>query len=294
MLSHFAIAKFHLRLKASGRINLPAYKGSTFRGGFGQALRSMSPSWYSYFFEPSKAFSDPGSYSCRIPNPYVLLPPLDTERTYLKGHEFSCELTLFGQAARHYSICLAALEFLGRGLGIGHGKGKFKLVGLDAALPGENSSLGADYTISGDDIAGAAVSTSGKTATLRLVTRLRLKDQNRLVGRAPGFSVFFGRLMERLNAISRYYCGCEAVDRNEWQRLSRLARGIRVKEAKVRWDDWSRFSGRQRSWMRFGGLLGTVTYEGDLAPFLPYLALGEWCHVGGKTSFGLGKYVMER
>jgi len=42
--------------------------------------------------------------------------------------------------------------------------------------------------------------------------------------------------------------------------------------------------------MKFGGLLGTITYAGDLEPFIPYLALGEWIHIGGKTSFGLGKY----
>ncbi len=46
--------------------------------------------------------------------------------------------------------------------------------------------------------------------------------------------------------------------------------------------------------MKFGGLLGSISYEGDLAPFMPYLALGEWLHVGGKTSFGLGRYRIMR
>ncbi|MGH8590087.1 MAG: CRISPR system precrRNA processing endoribonuclease RAMP protein Cas6, partial [Gammaproteobacteria bacterium] len=42
-----------------------------------------------------------------------------------------------------------------------------------------------------------------------------------------------------------------------------------------------------------GGLLGQITYRGDLSPFLPWLALGEWMHIGGKTSFGLGRYTIE-
>jgi hypothetical protein len=45
--------------------------------------------------------------------------------------------------------------------------------------------------------------------------------------------------------------------------------------------------------MKFGGLLGEITYRGDLTPFLPWLALGEWMHISGKTSFGLGRYTIE-
>jgi CRISPR/Cas system endoribonuclease Cas6 (RAMP superfamily) len=42
--------------------------------------------------------------------------------------------------------------------------------------------------------------------------------------------------------------------------------------------------------MKFGGLLGEIRFQGNLQPFIPYLQMGEWCHIGGKTSFGLGKY----
>ena len=47
-------------------------------------------------------------------------------------------------------------------------------------------------------------------------------------------------------------------------------------------------SGHQHTWIKFGGLLGKITYRGDLTPFLPWFALGEWTHIGGKTSFGSG------
>ncbi|MCI5167907.1 MAG: CRISPR system precrRNA processing endoribonuclease RAMP protein Cas6, partial [Candidatus Electrothrix sp. GM3_4] len=63
------------------------------------------------------------------------------------------------------------------------------------------------------------------------------------------------------------------------------------------WRELPRFSGRQQQWMKFGGLLGSVSWQGrveDFRPFLPYLAIGEWIHVGGKSSFGLGKYVVAR
>jgi CRISPR/Cas system endoribonuclease Cas6 (RAMP superfamily) len=45
--------------------------------------------------------------------------------------------------------------------------------------------------------------------------------------------------------------------------------------------------------MSFGGLLGETVYTGELSPFVPWLALGQWVGVGGKTSFGLGLYQLE-
>ena len=44
--------------------------------------------------------------------------------------------------------------------------------------------------------------------------------------------------------------------------------------------------------MPFGGLLGETVYRGELAPFIPWLTLGQWIGVGGKTSFGLGLYEL--
>jgi len=42
--------------------------------------------------------------------------------------------------------------------------------------------------------------------------------------------------------------------------------------------------------MALGGFVGTATFEGDLAPFVPFLRLGEIVHLGKGISFGLGKY----
>jgi hypothetical protein len=40
-LSHFKFAQFQFILKAIDCINLPVYKGSTFRGGFGHAFKKV-------------------------------------------------------------------------------------------------------------------------------------------------------------------------------------------------------------------------------------------------------------
>jgi CRISPR/Cas system endoribonuclease Cas6 (RAMP superfamily) len=42
----------------------------------------------------------------------------------------------------------------------------------------------------------------------------------------------------------------------------------------------------------FHSFVVNITYEGNLAPFLPLLRAGETMHVGKGTSFGLGKFSL--
>jgi hypothetical protein len=41
VINHFKLAQFQFFLKAQDRIRLPAYKGSTLRGGFGYAFKKI-------------------------------------------------------------------------------------------------------------------------------------------------------------------------------------------------------------------------------------------------------------
>ncbi|MFL6260778.1 MAG: CRISPR system precrRNA processing endoribonuclease RAMP protein Cas6 [Thermoanaerobaculia bacterium] len=52
---------------------------------------------------------------------------------------------------------------------------------------------------------------------------------------------------------------------------------------------WERWSQRQNTAMKLGGLVGTLTLEGDLAPFAPLLRAAEILHAGKGAVFGLGK-----
>ncbi|RLC18770.1 MAG: hypothetical protein DRI57_07960 [Deltaproteobacteria bacterium] len=74
--------------------------------------------------------------------------------------------------------------------------------------------------------------------------------------------------------------------------LSHAADDVRTVSSDLRWEHAIRYSNRQKRSMPFGGLIGEVTFAGDLAPFWPFILLGEWMHVGKKTSFGLGQYEL--
>jgi CRISPR/Cas system endoribonuclease Cas6 (RAMP superfamily) len=65
---------------------------------------------------------------------------------------------------------------------------------------------------------------------------------------------------------------------------------VRTVKDRLEWRDWERYSARQDTRMRLGGVVGEVMYEGQLGRFLPFLRLGEQVHVGNGTAFGLGAF----
>jgi hypothetical protein len=124
--------------------------------------------------------------------------------------------------------------------------------------------------------------------TLNFLTPTRLKRQKRWVWEGPPFEILVRSLLSRTSSLSYFHCG---------QRLEVDFRGLidRAVEAQIvrndtHWEDWQRFSGRQKQNIKMGGLMGKVTYQGDLQEYLPLLALGELIHVGKGTVFGNGQY----
>ncbi|MHB8165823.1 MAG: CRISPR system precrRNA processing endoribonuclease RAMP protein Cas6 [Sulfuricella sp.] len=127
--------------------------------------------------------------------------------------------------------------------------------------------------------------------TLDLQTPLRLKHENKLVRHPPDFSLLFSKLLARLNMLSQAQGSPPVVEGEAKARLSQLADDIVLNRSDTRWVEWNRYSSSQKASMQFGGLVGTLEYSGELAPFLPFLRLAELTHLGGKSTFGLGKVV---
>ena len=56
----------------------------------------------------------------------------------------------------------------------------------------------------------------------------------------------------------------------DFRGLIEAAAKIRLVRDETRWTRWARYSGRQDRRMEWEGLVGSVVYAGDLAPFWPY------------------------
>jgi len=151
---------------------------------------------------------------------------------------------------------------------------------------------GSDRTILGPSILLGMADVCSKDETeverieVKFLTPTRIIYAGRLTAQVD-FPTLIKALRRRLDILSYFHCG-ERL-RGDGSTLTQEASEIETEASDLRWWDWERYSGRQQSRMKLGGVVGKVVYTGRLAPFIPYLKLGEYTHVGSGTSFGLGK-----
>ncbi len=128
--------------------------------------------------------------------------------------------------------------------------------------------------------------------TIRLDTPLRLQHENKLLTTPPPFSLLIRRLIARLNLLAQHAGLAPFLHPHERDALLIQAETITNGNHEIEWVDLSRYSARQKTHMRFGGLTGLLRYTGkECGAFRPWLALAECIHIGNKTTFGLGHSV---
>ena len=331
-LQNFRIARYRVILTAHSQISMPPYAGSTLRGGFGHAFRKLVCTQgpidcrdcplkavcpYPYIFEtaPFEGAQQLRTYG-DVPRPFVI-DPLDTRGEYRPGESFAFRLTLIGRAIDYLPYFLVSFRELGK-IGIGKGRGLFQLTQVIADQEGfifpqsnppakEGQSLNPDgesiydgdtqmvhnldNALSFDEVRRETESLPTDQLTVRLLTPTRVTHEGQLTDKLP-FHVFWRRLIGRISALAYFHCG-ESLEL-DFKGLIAQAETIQTVRSGLRWHDWTRYSSRQNRKMKLGGLVGSVTYTGDLAVFIPFVALGAFLHVGKNATFGLGKYRLDR
>ncbi|MBI3248499.1 MAG: CRISPR system precrRNA processing endoribonuclease RAMP protein Cas6 [Deltaproteobacteria bacterium] len=311
-LSAFRFARFRFHLRAQECLRLPPYKGSALRGGFGQVFRRIAclgselgfgqcllgercP--YHYIFEtPPPAGSVILGKIPTAPQPFVLEPPLETKQIYERGEALVFHLVLIGTAFDYLPYFLYTFDELGR-VGLGQGKGKYELESVawldeagNAVLIYDGSRKMLTDSFHALSLSQLSVPPSAPfQLSVSFLTPTRLKYENQLAANCE-FHVFFRNLVRRIALLNYFHCGGEFPP--ERKDFVEQARSIEMVSSELHWVDRERYSNRQQRWTPIGGFVGHVTYRGDLAPFLPYLRLGEYTHVGKGATFGLGGYKM--
>ena len=302
--------RFRFRLRVLSHLVLPPYKGSVFRGAFGSAFRravcaarqAECPTCilrhqclYVAFFESPPPPSHPEAAKFRqAPRPYVLNPPLTIREIFAPGDMLDFELVLIGRALEALPYCVHI--FIGVGQqGLGRGRGRFELVQVDLMGSQDYQTIyqGSTKILERFQATWGPAAQPGDDdatrATLHFLTPLRLKEKSDLVTRVT-FPLLLQRLLQRLSFLAA--CHEKETQFPGFDPLLTLASSVTVTRADLSWYDWQRFSRRQESLMKFGGLRGRLTIEGPLGPFLPYLRLGAQVNVGQETTFGLGRYEL--
>ncbi|HHY59522.1 MAG TPA: CRISPR system precrRNA processing endoribonuclease RAMP protein Cas6 [Clostridia bacterium] len=316
MLEHFKIACFRMEIVAGkDGLILPRYKGSTLRGCFGAAFRRIAcvqrnstcrdcivrfQCPYAYIFEtaPPENSQALRKYE-NIPRPFVLEPPLETKTEYQPGEKLSFGLVLVGRAIDYLPYFILAFQELGE-IGIGKGRRPFQLDTVTAINPIKKveqeiyrASTGKvynhDLAIYGSAILQEAMRIQPDRLTLNFETMTRIKHEDSIV-RHIEFHMLIRALLRRLSSMLYFHHGLERKE--DFPALIQKAETVTITRDTTRWVDWERYSNRQEARMSLGGVVGQVSYEGDLSDFLPILIIGELIHVGKAATFGMGKYTV--
>lgn len=284
---------------------LPEYKGSTFRGVFGHALKHVVCALkrqdckecilkercvYALVFETSDVAKVPGGMKISsLPHPFVIEPPLTTQTLFSEGMSFDFTLLLFGEVNDSLPYFIYAFDRMGK-MGIGSridGRGQFSLKAVKTG--GEVIYSDADQVLRNRHEVLLKLGEPRESVScirVTLETPLRFKFENRL-GKDLPFHVLVRIMLRRISSLLVGY-GNENPDL-DYKGLVQKAKNVRVADSTLQWSDWRRYSHRQERGMQMGGLAGSVTYEGEIGEFLPLLEFCARVHLGKQTTFGLGK-----
>lgn len=240
------------------------------------------------------------------PRPYVLRPPLIGAHAYAPGETLSFELGLIGAATQLFPyVVLAAQGLAQSGLGKrvavnNYRRGTIAVTAIDAIHPlsgAEQALYRADQPmvqmpglpVTAEEVAAWAAQLPTDHVTLQLNTPLRLTDDGHLVKRLT-LRPLIQRLMRRLDDLSRAYgAGPLTID---FRALLDQADTTHVIDDRTRWVDLASYSSRQRKLTPIGGLVGLITFAGDLTALRELLVWGSLIHVGKNAVKGDGWYTI--
>ncbi|MDQ7032504.1 MAG: CRISPR system precrRNA processing endoribonuclease RAMP protein Cas6 [Desulfonauticus sp.] len=314
----FLPLKFHLVAKED--FILPTYKGSTFRGGFGYVFKKSvcatkftrdckecllrSSCVYAYIFESvrPKDAEIMRKYE-HVPHPFVLFPPLTRNRQIKEGDKLVVEIVLIGKAIDYLAYFVLVMEKLGQN-GLGIEKGKCELTQVIISLfnfsnekiiysaedkeltlniqPFTVSDLLQDFVLEHNEI------------SLRFLTPLNLIRNGEKVMADLTFKDIIRSLLRRIRLLAYFHCGLSPQELElDFTYFMQEAEKVREINKKLRWFSVNRYSTRQKQRMPVSGIVGKISFQGNLKPFWEFLLLGQYLNIGKNTSFGCGRYRVE-
>jgi hypothetical protein len=303
------LSKCRFVIKPQQQLILSPYKGSALRGVFGLGLRDLlcpdikrkcnecmaqDICVYSYVFETSILSEIRGQQKkIDAPRPFIIEPPLDQINYYGMDDRLAFHFILIGRAVDYIKTCIKAFQERGD-MGIGTNNGKYFLENvtsinkdIERIIFDANSYRDDCQIIESSELLNEGTRLNSNRVTLRFLTRARIKYEGYPVTDLD-FEIFMVNLLGRLESIARVHCD----EKWEFDKIGLIKRSkdIRTIHNDLKWKELKRRSNRQNIEMKKGGLLGDITFEGELAEFMPFIKLGEFLHIGAGTAYGLGKY----
>jgi CRISPR-associated endoribonuclease Cas6 len=252
-----------------------------------------------------------------IPRPYILMPPYKQEGRYEQGEIFPFGVALIGTFVKMYPYVMRALQEMEH-VGLGHplvelhGKrGKISIREVHAlhSITGEKQMLWQQgekrpeplrLCVTPADIAQRAEQFPIDHVNIHFTSPTRLIANEHMM-HTPDFSTLVLRLAQRVEQIQNEYAlPNTGVSENamlggkEWySTLKEAAAHIKLENDTTQWADIQSHSTRQKRQLPTGGIVGRVSFVGDMKPFRELLAWGEILRIGKNIVKGGGAYHVE-
>ncbi|MGB0723326.1 MAG: CRISPR system precrRNA processing endoribonuclease RAMP protein Cas6 [Gammaproteobacteria bacterium] len=287
------IIRWRLRFEARTEVHLPDYPGSTWRGAFGRALRSLScltgadhcngcehsvDCRYATIFDPSLL---PPGHPDRVNHftdpirPFVIDFAWDHTQHIAAGEAHSLDISLFGPASAHGPSVIEAFTEAGARHRVGadrnQGKGILQLV--DATpIPLPEQPPAPDETVQ-----------------VLIETPLRIKANRRKHVLRPA-QLTLAAIAQALIRRVPFLAPSGRYDRD---RLIAETAETPLINPRLSWHTWRRYSIEKHQHQDHSGVIGAFTLPAPANHFpelWPLLWWGQYTHVGKGATFGLGAY----
>jgi len=307
------LLRLSLHISANNGLPPQFYLGSTWRGILGWELKRLVCPFskstkcldcliqdncpYHVLFE--KKTELPGILDA--PRGYVLYSPLAPD-----SQDLQLEITLLGTCAGFAPAVLQALV-LAQKRGLGKEHLQFRIQETVEFTPSGTNCLSKKQDpltrlqgpFSLSDWLRELPQQQASSYRLRLPTPLRLRRQGKYLGELD-LSFMFLCLARRLEALSCIFSQGQPLGRKQWLELDHFFKSLQENGAgngknsafvhkDLKWDDFARFSRRQKKKVPLGGLVGECWFESDMPNLQRWLKCAELVHVGKGAAMGLGK-----
>lgn len=306
MLLTFSLHAFRFEFLAIDSVHFPMGKaGNIFRGAFGSLFRSIacvpncpgartcpdrSGCPYARMFEP--ALVEGPSGLANPPRPFVFRAHHLDGRVVGPGQRFHVDVHVFdieNSALPFFVLTFARLATQG----LGPRRGRVQLIRVQSLnserkIDAELLQVSEFRVLEPPPPIRLSLSGDGcKIHDMEILfeTPTEVKGLGAMRDDLP-FGVLFARIRDRISTLRALYGeGPLPID---FRQLGDEAAIIQTLRVDIRPISVERRSSRTGHRHGVGGVLGTVSYRGDLGRFLPYIRVAEWTGVGRHTAFGSG------
>ncbi len=291
--------KYKFTIDFEKKIYFDIFPGFIFRSVLGMELRKIS-----CIFKGKKCQECDLKYQCVYSN--IFETPIDKNNQILPGrnkapHSFilstedlyrkttskiEMELTLLGQNTKYFPYIYYALKQAGEN-GILRHRVKYKITEITV----DNNSILNEHNnlkIIENKIWKKTEDTKiqHKKIKIELKTPLRIKKEGKYLDKIT-YSDIISATQRRMKTLLELY--------GEEEDLSQIDFLEKVETAKTYWLELERYSSRQRTKMKLGGVVGTIIVEGEFSKQEQSLIeFASLFNLGKNTGFGLGNINLKK